>query len=237
MDVRFRSSIGLTAVLVGLALVFARLGLWQLERMHAKEALFLQFAEAPALTIAQARERGQRFARVQAYGRYDTRRHILLDNRIFNGQAGVHVLSPFVLEDGSSVLVNRGWLALPPDRRSLPVISTDSAPTTISGRWNTLPDKGPRVGPADQLTTDDWPQLVTYFDIGPISQALELDLPPWILQLDETEPSGFQGRDWQPAVMEPKTHGAYAVQWFALCAAVIVTWIVLGVRAGREEKQ
>lgn len=231
---KFRPSLLLTVALLGLALVFARLGYWQLERKAEKTELFELFENAPSLGILEAVESGQRFAHVEGFGRFDTRRHILLDNRIHNGRVGVNVLTPFAVEGGPVVLVNRGWLPLSPDRLSLPDVPTKGQLRTIRGRLNFLATQGPRLGSADVLSTDQWPQLVTYLDPEPLADALGEPLPAWLVQLDPDEPGGFEGRAWKAAVMEPATHGAYAVQWFALSLAAIIIWITLGMRGARR---
>ena len=227
---RFRTSVKLTLALLALAFVFARLGWWQLERKAEKQLLFERFDNAPVLVIGEALELGEKFTRVEAYGRYDPLRHVLLDNKILNGRAGVHVLTPFILADGTEILVNRGWLPLPPDRRSLPKVKTDDSMRAIKGILNDPPTGGPRIGMPDTLEADRWPQLVTYFDLDSISAALDASLEPWLLQLDRADSSGFEGRRWQAAVMTPEVHGAYALQWFSLALATLIIWITLGVR-------
>jgi surfeit locus 1 family protein len=231
---RFRPSIGLSLVLLVLGLVFLRLGLWQLDRKAEKEALFERFESAPELGLGQALDQAEAFARVDAPGRLDPERHLLLDNRVWKGRAGVNVLTPLTLDDGRTLLVNRGWLPLPADRRSLPEFATDSSEQLLRGRLTPLPEEGLRLGEADVLEADDWPQLVTYFDLETAAGALGRPLLPWILQLDAEDPNGFEGRDWQPAVMGPETHGAYAVQWLGLLAAAVVIWILLGLRRGQS---
>ena len=226
----FRTSIKLTLLLLALALLFARLGWWQLERKTEKQLLFEQFGNGPVLSIEQALEYGEKFARVKAYGRYDPSRHVLLDNKILKGRAGVHVLTPFTLDNGTGILVNRGWLPLPPDRRSLPAVETDDSLRTISGILNKPSTGGPRIGEPDVLVADRWPQLVTYLDLDSVSVALNTPLEPWLLQLEAEDESGFAGRQWQAAVMGPEVHGAYALQWFSLAAAAFIIWITLGVR-------
>ena len=226
----FRTSIKLTLVLLALALLFARLGWWQLERKTEKQLLFEQFGNGPVLSIEQALEHDKKFARVEAYGRYDPSRHVLLDNKILNGRTGVHVLTPFTLDNGTRILVNRGWLPLPLDRRSLPQVETDDAMRTISGILNKPSTGGPRIGEPDILVVDRWPQLVTYLDLDSVSVALNTPLEPWLLQLEPEDESGFAGRQWQAAVMGPEVHGAYALQWFSLAAAALIIWITLGIR-------
>lgn len=230
---RFRTTFRLTLLLFLLAALFARLGYWQLQRMQEKERLFGSFESAPSMTLADAIEAGARFARVRAYGHFDPERHLLLDNRMHRGQPGVHVLTPFHASDGRVVLVNRGWLPLPPDRRSLPDVPTGEAAREISGRLNLLASQGPRLGEADRLRADRWPQLVTYLDREPAESALGVALAPWVVQLDADQPDGFAARDWQPSTMAPATHGAYALQWFSLAAAALVIWLLLGFHRSR----
>jgi surfeit locus 1 family protein len=229
---RFRPSIKLTLILVMLAALFLYLGLWQLDRRAEKEALFERFRDAPELSMEQALAREESFARVEAFGRYDAARHLLLDNRVWKGRAGVHVLTPFTLRDGRTVLVNRGWLPLAADRQSLPDFATGDEARTLRGRLVRPSDAGPRLGGADTLEPDRWPQLVTYLDLEAASGALGTPLLPWILQLDAGDASGFEDRTWQPAVMLPEVHAAYAVQWLGLLAATLVIWILLGYRRG-----
>lgn len=231
---QFKPSLALTLILITLAGVFLRLGLWQLDRKDEKTELFERFENAPSMDIAQALAQQTELARVEAFGHYDALRHVLLDNRIWNGRPGVHALTPFRLSDGSWVLVNRGWLPLPPDRLALPAVRTDAADRTIRGRLVAASSGGARLGEADVLVSDDWPQLVTYLELADVETALGEPLQPWVVQLDAGDPSGFADRQWSPAVMEPKVHGAYAVQWLALCATTLIIWIILGWRRGQQ---
>ena len=88
----------------------------------------------------------------------------------------------------------------------------------------------PRIGEPDVLEKEHWPQLVTYLDLDSVSVALGTPIEPWLVQLDQSDASGFEGRQWQAAVMGPEVHGAYALQWFSLAAAALIIWITLGVR-------
>ena len=233
----FRPKIGLTLLLFFLTLVFSGMGYWQLQRKAEKENLFELYNNAPLMDLSEAASDGKRFARVEGFGQFDERRHFLLDNRTFNGRAGVHVLTPFTLGDGQTILVNRGWLPMPPDRRQLPAVPTDGGHRTISGRLNTLTTAGPRLGDADRLDPGQWPQLVTYLDQEPLEAALGTSLPPWLLQMDDGLEGGFENRQWKAAVMGPETHGAYAVQWFALAGAAVIIWITLGYRDNRNRDE
>lgn len=227
---RFKTTIGLTLVLTLLGAVFCTLGYWQLQRKAEKEELYRNHEQAAEMALEVARSQSARFARVSATGRYDPERHLLLDNRINQGRAGVEVLSLFAPESGEPILVNRGWLPMPPDRKTLPGISTPAGVIEIHGMLNRPPETGPRLGELEIPETVDWPLLITWFDEAVAAKALGMDSPEWVIQLDPSDSSGFEGRDWKPAIMPPETHGAYALQWFSLALAALIIWIVIGVR-------
>jgi surfeit locus 1 family protein len=233
---QFKPSPGSSVSLIAIAVAFVWLGNWQLERKEEKQILFDRFENAPMLSIEQALKQDKPFSRVQAYGHFDDTRHVLLDNKILDGRAGVHVLTPFALNNGATILVNRGWLPLPPDRRHLPPVPTTSSLRTIGGMLKKPTTDGPRLGKPDELVTDEWPQLVTWLELETVSDALGTALLPWLLQLDSAEPGGFEGRQWKAAVMGPEIHAAYAFQWFALSLATVIIWLTLGVRRAQQQQ-
>jgi surfeit locus 1 family protein len=95
--------------------VTARLGFWQRDRAHQKEALqahITQFENAPAEPIGSAplALRDIEFHRVRVRGSFVADKVVYLDNRPYDDQPGFYVVMPFKLADGGYVLVNRGWL-------------------------------------------------------------------------------------------------------------------------------
>ena len=229
----FKPSFTATVVLFLLAVLFANLGMWQTRRGEEKSVTEQQFVSADILPLNQAIENGSRFAHINVSGHYDTRRHILLDNQVWNGRAGVHVFTPFYTVDGTAILVNRGWLPLPANRQIMPGIPTPQRETVLTGRLNTFPVPGRSLGGADELKTDQWPQLVTYLKAADISESLGMMLSEWIVQLSASEQAGFDGRDWQPVYLSSQKHKAYAFQWFALAGISMVLWVFNGIRKER----
>lgn len=219
-----------TLVLVLLACLFALLGTWQEKRAVEKAALEQQHRAAGALPLKTAMEQQSRFASIDVNGRYDTSRHILLDNQIWKGRAGVYVFTPFYTTGDKVILVNRGWLPLAPDRKTLPEIPTPQHEIILKGMLNTLPVPGRILGSADQLQQEQWPQLVTYLNLSDISGSLGVTLEDWVIQLSRSESSGFDGREWKPVFLSSSRHKGYAFQWFALVAACVAMWLFLGFR-------
>jgi surfeit locus 1 family protein len=220
-----------------LLLVFSALGTWQTKRAIVKKGLEEAHRQAPELSLDRALSEGRRFARVSAHGNYDQERHFLLDNQIWQGRAGVYVFTPFFTAGGDVVLVNRGWLPLAADRKSLPDISTPRGDVVVKGVLNRLPVPGRILGAPDRLSQDKWPQLLTYMDLDDLSGSLQQPLESWIVQLDQSDPTGFEGRDWKPVFLSSGRHRAYAFQWFALSAACIILWVVIGFKhsSGKEQ--
>lgn len=213
-------------ILIPVALLGFLLGWWQLQRMAEKEALIGDFEDRQVQTLKASLASERNFVRIRTTGQLDPNRHILLDNKIWKGRAGVHVFTPFT-SAGTTILVNRGWLLLPPDRSSLPGFDTPATPVTIEGILAPAPEHRQRLGEPDVLDSTHWPQLVTYLDIDNVEAALGTDLASRVIWLDDDDPNGFDGRDWSPVNMTPGHHRAYAVQWFALGLAALIFWLVL----------
>ena len=224
---RLRQSVTLGLVLLPFSVLFASLGFWQLQRMHDKQELMDRFAHAAELELSQAIAVGDVFTHVHVNGHYNQDWHLLLDNKILNGQVGVYAMSLFKPDKGRPILVNRGWLPLPADRSSLPEIPTPSGNMNISGILAKPVEGGIQLGEPDKLKGLSGPRLITYLDLTQLGKVLGGDLSPWIIQLDARDKTGFDGRDWKPAVMLPAQHRAYAIQWFALALSLIIIWLAM----------
>ncbi len=213
-----------------LTALFCSLGLWQLHRAQEKQAYLEEMADrahvAPvALPSALNDPEAWRYRRVLAEGRYDASMQFLLDNQVLDGRVGYRVLTPLRLEGRpEAVLVDRGWVPAAADRRILPEVSVASRWRRLVGVVYVPYGEGFRIGPV----TDEpvgWPRRIQYLDFEALAQMLPYPLAPYVLRLDGTEPDGFVRR-WPTAPFSPQRHLGYAVQWFALAAAVLA--IALG---------
>lgn len=232
----FRPGLGGSALLFVLAGLFVAMGMWQTKRAAEKLNTEQLHQAAPIVSFQQAVGDESRFARIDVSGHYDPQRHILLDNQIWRGRGGVHVFTPFTTLDGTTILVNRGWLPLAADRQTMPEVVTPLHQTVLRGMLNTFPVPGRVLGPADKIRSDIWPQLVTYLNHDNIAVALDIPLATWVVQLHASEQAGFDGRDWKPVYLSSDRHKAYAFQWFALALASLVLWVFMGFRKPTENK-
>ena len=220
-------------------LAFAALGIWQLGRAHEKERALAAFEgaqSAPPRELADTLRHGAGEAlelpvRVQANGRYDDSVTLLLDNQILDGKAGVDVLTVYHPEDSSyAVLVDRGWLPLPPDRRPPIVPATGALRGRVDGMLRAPPAPGVRMGNAE-FVRGNTPPLLAYLDLDALERQSGTRLLRAVLQLAPDAPHGFTRR-WQAQAnpMTPERHRGYAVTWFALASLVVVTTVVLAWR-------
>lgn len=219
---------------MSLAVFSAWLGFWQLERMDLKQQLIDQFQNAPDMELSRAIEADNKYSRVRVPGHYDPDWQFFIDNKILDGNVGVHVLSLFRPDYSDPILVNRGWLPVPADRRSLPTAPVPEGKVVIKGLLARPNEDGVRLGETQSINASSQPILLTYMNMNAIAAAVDPRLLPQVILLDPDDATGFSGREWQPAVILPPQHKAYAVQWFALSIAIIIMWITLSYKSARK---
>lgn len=222
------------AALLVLALCF-KLAFWQLERATYKDGLMHDWQDAPAVMLDRDDSiQPERYARISASGYFDTEHHVLLDNQVRNMHAGVHVFTPFQPSGSNRIwMVNRGWQPMP-QRSNLPEFDTASGEVTIHGRLAEPPRVGLQIGTAAALDAENWPNLMTYFDLDNIRQVLGDHVQDRVILLGPDHPAHLSGDEWQPVTFGPERHRAYAFQWMTIAAVVFIIWLVLTVRSFRQ---
>ena len=221
---RWSASWFMTVLALLAVLGFVRLGFWQWHRAQEKRAIATAF-EAGNATATDLGTRSTdslpRYSQVRARGRYDEAHQVLLENMSHDGQPGYQVLTPLLLADGRTLIVNRGWVPLSASRRDPPNIALAGSVGEVSpaGRLDALPVPGISLGHLAPDANAPWPRLASFPTMADLSIALRRPLEPRQLLLNADEPLGYV-RDWHPAGLGPERHLAYAVQWwgFALLA-------------------
>lgn len=234
---RYRLCAGLWPTLATVLLLplLAGLGVWQLGRAEQKTRLQAEYdrqAAEPPLRLAPVLEPAERlqFRHVTVRGEYEPRYQILLDNRVHQGQAGYHVLTPLRIGDGSvRVLVNRGWVPLGADRRVLPRVATPAGPVEVSGVATVPHTRGFHLG-APVLPGNDWSELWQYLDLDEYARRVPFPLQPAVVLLDPESPAGGFTRQWVRLDSGIATHQGYAFQWFSLAVALAAIYILVNTR-------
>ncbi|AKC86541.1 SURF1 family protein [Pseudoxanthomonas suwonensis] len=225
---------------LAVAALCAGLGLWQLQRMHAKQdrvdaaARVLDARRAQPLALAADAARTRDYDWAAGEGRFLPLPAVLLDNQNRGGRAGVRAYRVFQPADegAAPLLVELGWLPLPGDRR-LPDVPAPAA-THVAGLL--LPPPSPGLVAPVATAQADGTVLVVALQPTVVAEALRLPaLAQRVLRLDPDLPLGY-ARDLEllPNTLPPERHLGYAVQWFALAAAVLAIALLLTLRGRRR---
>lgn len=214
--------------------LFIRLGLWQLHKAEARQALQAQLeqrrTEAPTMLPAQIDKlEDWRYRRVKLVGTYDTRYQILLDNQIENGAAGYHVITPLRIDNSDLyVLVNRGWIPAPADHSVVPQVDTPAGQQHLTGSVWLPSDKifALQAPPASAQWQPVWQNL----DLKRYRETAPISILPLVVRLDPTSNGGGFVRNWPAPAERIETNLGYAYQWFGFAATLVVIYLVLSFR-------
>lgn len=200
------------------------LGFWQLERANEKRVIqsaIIQAQSSPTEMVTQVDVLMQKeHHKVLLKGRYDNSKQFIYDNQIVNHNAGYYVLTPFVLEDKTAILVNRGFIPWQGNRDKLANITVGETKSTIQVML---------VKPKERIefkqhNNTTFPMLIQSLNIDRLSQLSNYQLIPMLAQLDIKSDNGFY-RKWQPFYGSVDKHLGYALQWFLM--AFVLSFIAI----------
>jgi surfeit locus 1 family protein len=227
-----------TLLALALIVLLVSLGRWQLHRAAEKQVLFDAFAAGSdaTRTIDLETPKVPRYGQVEADGHYDDTRQILIDNMVNAERAGYFVITPFALQGGGWVLVNRGWVPLGRSRAERPAIPVAADARRIRGRADNLPSPGIHMGTPAALVPP-FPVVANF--PTQLAVAHLLNETRWtpaadLILLDPKEPDGYV-RNWAAPGFPPMRHVGYAVQWFGLALALLVIYIVTNFRRSNKD--
>ena len=214
---------------IGVALSTARLGWWQLDRAAQKVQLqqslderralpALSFADLPmkAADVPAARHR-----RAALQGRWLVDKPVVLDNRPMNARTGFYVVTPLLLDDGTAVLVQRGWLPRDlQDRTRLAPFDTPSGAVEVHGQI------APALSRLYEFDAAASGSIRQNLDLDAYARESRLALRPWVLVQEGGAAAPADGllRQWPAPSTGVQKHYGYAFQWFSLCALTLVLY-------------
>jgi cytochrome oxidase assembly protein ShyY1 len=236
--------LGLGLVMSLAAVTMVGLGLWQLDRYHQRSAINARIDGAgdpvPLTTVLTAPPAGgvgappadeAAWDRVVVTGRYDQRHEILARARTVNGRVGFEVITPLVLDDGTAILVDRGWLPPAGDGATAPprVPPVPGGLVTVVGRVHPPESRAGRAEPfAGGLAVRRVAPLA-------LAEAVPHPLYGAYLTLETQNPPADAAfvpiaPDHENAAM----NASYVVQWWLLAGLTVFGFGYLVRREGRE---
>lgn len=222
---------------LALSAVFLLLGRWQWHRYQAastrSDRIGTHYSHAPVPltqilpTTSDALAAGLEWRAVAVSGSYQPARTVLVRNRPLDGVYGYEVLVPLRLDDGTVLVVDRGWI---PNGRT--GARPDTVPAPPTGTVRVVARLRPGEPPVGRTPP---PGQALRIDLDRISAGL--GAPSFraygVLASETPAPADAPTPLPRPSVsLGP--HLSYAVQWVGFAVA---TWVMLGYYAVREARR
>lgn len=207
--------LGWLAALVLVSIACVLLGMWQWGRYEDKLAnaeRVTSHYEADPVPVTDVLGTGpmpiaKEWTRVRASGHYLPKQRQMVRNRPLNGTYGYEVLTPLRLDDGSVLVVDRGWVANSPKGADV-IPSVPPAPkgeVTVTGWLRQGEDSLDRDMPAGQLASIRLPT---------VESRLGEPVLGGYLELQSEDPDVARPKPLEPPDTGTGPHLAYAIQWW-----------------------
>lgn len=230
---QFRPTLIPTLVTLVLLPVMISLGFWQIDRAEQKQAIldeYRQREQLPPLELAAAVADPERirYRRARLVGEFDAARVVFVDNKVMHGVVGFDVLVPLRVKGTERwVVVNRGWVRGSARRDTLPTVEIPTGEVVVTGLIS-VPSDNPFVD-TELNWSEGWPAVVQWPDLEGFAQRTGMLLQPVVVLEDPVDGAGFV-REWALVYAPPEKSVSYAVQWFALSAALLIIYITVNLK-------
>ncbi len=212
----------LLALVLALAAVAIRLGVWQLDRLSQRRAhntLELAARDLPPVDLGTGSPGDSALPgrRVTATGHFEPSDQLLLRNRAWHDAPGVHVVTAFVADgSGAVVWVLRGFANAADAVHPAEVVAPTPGTVTIRGTLAALPATVNAGQPLASRGDTTWQRL----DSAVAQRRRAGSLPAFVyLEGDEAGPGRLPAVEPPPLGEGP--HLSYAIQWFGIATAIL----------------
>jgi surfeit locus 1 family protein len=234
---RFRPTFWATVFTIPALILLLGLGTWQVQRLYWKEeqiAIRHERSQPPGIALPAAfpDPGALEFTRVNLKGRFLNDQEFYLGARTESGRVGLNVVTPFALDDGRTILVNRGWV---PEEKRDPATraagqlegEVEVAALLRTDGWKGFDFAKPPNKPEERFYFWlDLPVMADYVDRPIITDvyadAVASDIPGGL-------PVGGQTR-----IQLKNDHLEYAITWYSFAAILAVIYFLFHYR--REEE-
>src|SRR3954464_8563157 len=219
-------------LVIVLVVAMVNLALWQLRRLHERREFNAEVRANATQPVAPlddlraeiAQQSAVEWRRVEATGTYVPGHQFLVVNRAQNNTPGKNVVDALQLDDGSLVLVNRGFVS-----------QTDQVPAAPKGTIDVIgrlrDSERRRTGQQSDIATD----LLTdirHVDIDVLRQQFDATvLPMYIEQLDSTPADAASLQPIVAPTLDEGPHLSSTIQWFIFRICVVAGGVLAGRRS------
>lgn len=206
--------------------VLCLLGSWQIQRLQWKQGILDNIAAEMEVDAAsrfidlQFVPDDMLFMRGHVTGRFDHDKEFFLQSRTHDGVPGYHLIAPLLVDDKTTLLVNRGWVPIELERKEGFSIFRPQGTVTLVGMLTALPEYNAFV-PENDLENSTWYKI----DIREISEHFLIDtLSDGLFYVDGEEIVGQYPVPAAQILSPSNNHAQYAVFWFTMAAAFVFVY-------------
>ena len=236
--------LGAAALTVVASMVMVMLGNWQLDRYRERTAIneridaangtepvpLTSKLTAPTTVGTPGPSPGEALAwtKVTLSGRYDPANEIQARGRTVGSKVGFEIVTPLILDDGTAVLVDRGWVPAPPGG----ALASPEVPPAPTGRVTVVGQI--HLSESRPASVDRRDGRLDTRRISLPRPATELPFPVYGAYVLLTEQTPAADPAFVPIPIPHEDswqNGGYAVQWWMFAAMV---YVLFGWQARRE---
>jgi len=228
---------GWLAMVIVIAAGCVGLGRWQLDRREAVveniQRIEANYDAAPERYVPGVNgfdryDASREWTPVTFTGTYDVANQVIVRNRPLNGQPGYEVLTPLRLDDGTAVIIDRGWLPIGNIEAGRP----DQIPEPPAGQVEVTA----RMKPGEPAVNRGAPEgQVASIDLAAQSERLDYPLQDaayGLLALERPSAAQTPVAAPKPSINEG-AHLSYSLQWFAFG---VLAFVGLGYAARQQRR-
>lgn len=227
---RFEPKLWAVTITIISVTIFIELGKWQLSRADEKNAQHEQlerYARQPVVTLPGTLVdlKDFQYRSIDVRGEYLSEYTIYLDNKIYQGRAGYHIITPLKIASSSlHVAINRGWVATGYDRSVLPSVAEVAGEVKVTGTV-----VSPDIRTLELSDKFSEGKVWDNFNLQRYQEVTGLEMQPIMVLQEDTKTDGLI-RNWSKPDSGASRNIGYAVQWFSLAATAIIIFLVLNVK-------
>lgn len=209
--------------------VLCSLGTWQMARLQWKQSLIQVIEAEYALDASEvslsedALVKAVLFKRGHIAGVYQHDKEIKISSRVHKSVPGYHIVTPFILDNGASILVNRGWIPIEAERGDDYAVARAQGRVVLVGGMR-APHKPSSFVPQNKPERDVWYRL----DIEQVADVKGMStVSPNIFYVEQrAQKSGEAYPIIQHARLKlNNNHAQYAIFWFTMAFMMCVVYV------------
>ena len=207
------------------------LGIWQIERANEKKLIIANYDKllVSAPIALQKNQMLNNWQPIETTGTYEDT-IVYEDNAINNGKAGFKVYHLFRNDDGTFIFIHRGFIERNLIKNNLPEVEIPTEKKSIYGT-TLFKQNNTFVKNIEESDSRIIQEFNTSLLIERYPMLKDKYLHPFLFNLDIRDVDKYQPIE-KPVNMTASKHIGYAIQWFGLCAALIILTIYAYRRKG-----